>query len=76
MLFSSQLLFHLVCQYFIHRSASQWNFFSDPDPTHGLINYQTKDNAISKHLAYVENGTTYLTVDANADIQPGGNRDS
>ncbi|RXW21657.1 hypothetical protein EST38_g4173 [Candolleomyces aberdarensis] len=56
---------------------NDWDFFSAEDPTHGLVNYQTKDNAVKKNLAYVQDdGTTVLAVDDFTDVPVGGKRDS
>lgn len=56
---------------------NNWEFFSDADPTHGLVNYQTKANAVKKKLAYVQpDGTTVLAVDDFTDVPVGGKRDS
>ncbi|TRM65640.1 glycoside hydrolase family 16 protein [Schizophyllum amplum] len=55
----------------------QWNFFSDSDPTHGMVNYQDKGNAQNKGLAYVQDdGTFVMTVDETNWIDVGTNRDS
>ncbi|KAJ3515182.1 hypothetical protein NLJ89_g1928 [Agrocybe chaxingu] len=54
-----------------------WDFFSGEDPTHGNVNYQTKENAIKKRLAYVQDdGTTILAVDNTSTVAVGGRRDS
>jgi hypothetical protein len=59
------------------RASSDWDFFSAEDPTHGLVNYQTRANAIKKKLAYVQDdGTTVLAVDDFSDVPVGGKRDS
>jgi hypothetical protein len=56
---------------------SEWEFHSEPDPTHGLVNYQPREDAINKKLAYVqEDGTTVLAVDDFTDVPVGGKRDS
>lgn len=56
---------------------NDWDFFSHPDPTRGNVNYQTREDAIRKNLAYVEDdGTTVLAVDDFTDVPVGGNRDS
>lgn len=56
---------------------SDWDFFSDPDPTHGSVNFQTKDQAIAKNLAFVQSdGTTVLAVDDTTALPPNSNRDS
>ncbi|KAJ8094593.1 hypothetical protein PM082_010599 [Marasmius tenuissimus] len=56
---------------------NSWNFFAAPDPTHGMVDYQNKDNAIKKGLAYVQSdGTTVLAVDNTTWLAPGANRAS
>ena len=55
---------------------SQWNFFTGPDPTHGLVNYQNQGDAQSKTLAYLDGDTVVLAVDDITTLQPGQNRDS
>ncbi|KAJ7576993.1 glycoside hydrolase family 16 protein [Mycena floridula] len=43
---------------------NDWDFFSNADPTHGLVDYVTRDEAKASKLAYVqEDGTTVLAVD-------------
>ncbi|KDQ19672.1 glycoside hydrolase family 16 protein [Botryobasidium botryosum FD-172 SS1] len=49
-------------------------FYSDP--TNGFVNYQNKDDAMSKGLAYTANGTTVLKVDDFTQLSSGQNRDS
>ncbi|KAK7025209.1 GH16 domain-containing protein [Favolaschia claudopus] len=54
-----------------------WDFFSAGDPTHGAVNYLTKDEATKKGLAYVQkDGTTVLAVDSKTKLGAGQNRDS
>ncbi|KAF5361256.1 hypothetical protein D9758_010301 [Tetrapyrgos nigripes] len=55
---------------------NDWNFFTDPDPTKGLVDYQSKDNAISKGLAFVQDGVTVLAVDSTTPVPSGSNRAS
>ncbi|EAU90480.2 endo-1,3(4)-beta-glucanase [Coprinopsis cinerea okayama7 len=56
---------------------NDWDYFSDPDPTHGNVNYQTRENAVAKNLSYVqEDGTMVLAVDDFTDVPVGGKRDS
>lgn len=55
---------------------SQWDFFTEDDPTHGLVNYQSQGDAESKHLAFVDGDATILAVDATKTLQPGQKRDS
>jgi len=58
-------------------STSQWDFFTAEDPTHGNVNFQARDAAIKKNLAFVQpDGTTVLAVDDFSDVPVGGRRDS
>ena len=63
---------------FIHPLAfSDWDFFTDADPTNGNVNYQSQAQAIQKGLAFVQaDGTTILKVDNFTNVAVGGNRDS
>ncbi|KAK0489140.1 glycoside hydrolase family 16 protein [Armillaria novae-zelandiae] len=55
----------------------EWDFFSQSDPTNGLVDYQTKQAATSQGLAYVQaDGTTILKVDNTTILQSGQNRAS
>jgi hypothetical protein len=52
-----------------------WDFFTDPDPTHGNVIYESRENA--QDLAYVQpDGTAVLKVDNVTSVAPGGNRRS
>jgi len=54
-----------------------WNFFSNPDPTHGLVNYLPESEAKSSNLAYVDgDGNAVMKVDSTTDLPLGKNRDS
>lgn len=56
-------------------SGSEWNFFSNPDPTHGNVAYQTREN--SRDLAYVDgDGSAVLRVDNKGRVPSGGKRRS
>jgi hypothetical protein len=55
---------------------SGWYFTTGNDPTHGLVSYQSRNQALAKKLAYVKEGVTVLTVDANSTVPVGGKRDS
>ncbi|KAF8329333.1 concanavalin A-like lectin/glucanase domain-containing protein [Cantharellus anzutake] len=55
-----------------------FDFFNLRDPTHGLVNYLGRTDAMKKRLAYVDNGVVVMKVD---DTTPGhklrhGKRDS
>ncbi|TFK39843.1 glycoside hydrolase family 16 protein [Crucibulum laeve] len=55
----------------------KWDFFSGADPTHGLVDYQSKEDAINKGLAYIQDdGTTVLAVDNATSLKTSANRDS
>ena len=54
---------------------SNWDFFTDADPTHGLVNFVDGDAA--KKLAYVQSdNTVVLAVDDSDGIPVGGKRNS
>jgi len=56
-----------------------WDFFSGSDPTHGKVNFLTKDEAqaTAKRLAYTkDDGTFVLAVDDKTVLNNGVNRDS
>ncbi|KAG6888851.1 hypothetical protein C0992_007347, partial [Termitomyces sp. T32_za158] len=56
---------------------NEWDFFTGADPTHGSVNYQSKEDAMKKGLAYVQNdGTTFLNVDDQNTLPIGAKRDS
>lgn len=56
---------------------NKWDFFSNDDPTHGLVNYLNKQDATSKKLAYVQDdGTTVLAVDNTTRLNSGEKRNS
>ncbi|KAJ7491141.1 glycoside hydrolase family 16 protein [Mycena latifolia] len=53
-----------------------WDFFTDADPTHGLINYQSRENAKAKQLISYLDNKAVIAVDDYTWIQQGHNRDS
>ena len=57
---------------------NEWNFWDQADPTNGLVDYQNKDNAQSKGLAYVDQSKnqTVLQVDSWSQVAAGGHRAS
>ncbi|KAF8966352.1 glycoside hydrolase family 16 protein [Flammula alnicola] len=74
---TGQPTFTLTDMYTGQSFLDDWDFFSDADPTHGSVNYQTRDNAIQKGLAFVQaDGTTVLKVDDFSTVAVGGSRDS
>jgi hypothetical protein len=57
------------------RRISNWNFFTQDDPTHGNVKYESRENA--KDLAYVqEDGVAVLKVDNQSPVPAGGKRRS
>ncbi|KIK48339.1 glycoside hydrolase family 16 protein [Suillus luteus UH-Slu-Lm8-n1] len=57
---------------------NEWDFFTGTDPTGGNVNYQSKSDAQSKGLAYVNDcdNSTVLAVDSTSTVASGGKRDS
>jgi len=56
---------------------NDWTFFTDPDPTHGYVNYVDETTAQNAELAYVDStGVAILAVDDTHNVAPGSNRDS
>jgi len=56
---------------------NDWDFFADADPTNGLVDYLTLDEARASNLAYVqEDGTTVLAVDNTTKLANGQPRKS
>jgi hypothetical protein len=61
----------------VDAGSSQWSFFTQGDPTHGLVDYQSKSDAVNKGLAYVQDdGTAVLKVDNSTQLSSGQNRAS
>ncbi|KAJ7491583.1 hypothetical protein B0H11DRAFT_1911846 [Mycena galericulata] len=52
------------------------DFFDQPDPTHGLVNYQNAQDAQDLNLAIVEGRNMILAVDNTTALLPGQNRNS
>ncbi|KIK54324.1 glycoside hydrolase family 16 protein, partial [Collybiopsis luxurians FD-317 M1] len=53
-----------------------FDFFSDADPTHGMVNYLKEADAKSKGLAKIDNNVAILGVDSTTKLTSGQNRDS
>jgi len=68
--------YHLREHYEGESFFDDWAFTEGDDPTHGLVNYQSRKQALAKKLAYVKDGTTVLTVDSTSTVPVGGKRDS
>ena len=57
------------------RRASDWSFYTGDDPTHGNVEYESREN--SGDLAYVQaDGTAVIQVDNKSTVPPGGKRRS
>jgi hypothetical protein len=60
-----------------HLSLSDWDFFSFDDPTHGLVQYTTREEALDSGLAYVrDDGVVVMKVDDTTVLQEGEHRKS
>jgi len=54
-----------------------FDFFTEADPTHGLVDFVSKDEAMNSGLAYVQDdGTIVMGVDDQTQLSPGQNRKS
>ncbi|KAJ7168410.1 hypothetical protein C8R43DRAFT_1121565 [Mycena crocata] len=53
-----------------------WDFFSDADPIHGLVNFQTRENAKARQLINYLDNKAVNAVDDYTLIQQGHNCDS
>ncbi|KAF9512713.1 glycoside hydrolase family 16 protein [Hydnum rufescens UP504] len=54
-----------------------WDFFSNPDPTNGMVNYVTRSEATSANLAYVDgDGVAVMKVDSTKNLAQGQYRNS
>lgn len=48
-----------------------WEFFTGDDPTHGNVNYLSREDAQRKKLAFINNdGAVVLSVDATTQLSP------
>lgn len=57
--------------------VSEWDFFTDPDPTHGNVQYVSKQEATASGLASVgSDNVAVMAVDDNSTVPVGGNRKS
>jgi len=55
----------------------RWDFFTGDDPTHGIVNYTTKDDAFASGLAYVrDDGTVIMQGDNTTWLDKGVRRKS
>ncbi|KAF8637634.1 hypothetical protein AX17_002703 [Amanita inopinata Kibby_2008] len=56
---------------------NDWDFLVGDDPTHGNVNFLSKDEAIAKNLTFVQSdGATVLAVDNYSVVPEGAKRDS
>jgi len=53
---------------------SKWNFFSNPDPTHGFTDYVDREDAFSSGLVNATADRVYMGVDAHSLVRMGGKR--
>jgi len=69
--------FTLVDRYEGKTFFDDWNFFSFDDPTHGLVQYTTQEEATNAGLAYVrDDGVAVIKVDDTTVLQEGEHRKS
>jgi hypothetical protein len=48
------------------RSRNRWSFFTEPDPSNGLVRYRDRDTAFAKGLAFwTQDGTPGIQVSLN-----------
>lgn len=47
---------------------TNWNFYSNIDPTNGYVDYQTADEAWAAGLVSTTNGSAYIGVDYNTIV--------
>ncbi|KAM5536636.1 hypothetical protein V8D89_009731 [Ganoderma adspersum] len=67
--------YKLVDEYSGQNFFDGWDFFTDSDPTHGLVNYVS--GSAAKKLAYVQSDdTVVIAVDDSDGIAVGGKRNS
>ena len=56
---------------------TEFDFFDEADPTHGMVSYQTLESSVAKKLAFVdESGDMNIKVDNTTVLEAGGFRDS
>ncbi|RDB23666.1 putative glycosidase C21B10.07 [Hypsizygus marmoreus] len=53
-----------------------WDFFDKDDPTHGSVNYQSREDALAKGLAKEDDDVVVLSVDDTTALPVGKKRDS
>lgn len=69
--------FKLVDNYEGQSFFDGWDFFTDADPTHGLVNYVDSNTAFKTGLAFVQDDeTVVMGVDNSTTLSPGQNRNS
>lgn len=65
--------YSLVDSYTSSNFFSSFNFFTDPDPTHGFVSYQGQGDAQNAGLYNTNNGQIYMGVDSTTynPVAPG-----
>ena len=53
---------------------SGFDWYTDPDPTHGLVDYQDQASARAANLSYVKNNQFVLAVDTTPTAPQTGRR--
>jgi hypothetical protein len=74
---SSIIKYNLVDKFSGETFFDNWDFWNYGDPTHGLVNYLSQSDAVSKNLTYVQpDGTVVLAVDDYTWLNEGEPRNS
>ncbi|GAA5896069.1 hypothetical protein JCM8208_007517 [Rhodotorula glutinis] len=54
-----------------------WDYFAEPDPTHGMVDYLSRSAAVAQSLTHVtSSGTAILQIDRTTALAPGEYRSS
>jgi hypothetical protein len=53
-----------------------WNFYTNDDPTQGLVDYVSESTAKADNLAYVSDNVAYMKVDSTTNLGSGQKRKS
>ncbi|THH27512.1 hypothetical protein EUX98_g6672 [Antrodiella citrinella] len=71
------ITYNLIDNFTQQAFLDNFDFYTDADPTHGLVTFVDKDTAKTDNLAYVQSdGTIVLAVDDQTTLQPNQPRNS
>lgn len=69
--------FYLADHYESNNFFDGFDYFSNSDPTHGLVEYVGRDEAVSRNLTFVnQQGQAVVRIDKDTYLQPGEFRKS